>query len=222
MPLLIDKPTGITSHDVVNKVRRATGERRVGHAGTLDPLASGLLIVLVGRAETKQQSKYLTLDKTYQVAITLGAVSATDDAEGPITPRAAADRLTTTEIEVVLKQFVGQIQQRPPTHSAIHINGERAYRLARRQELELADVPLRTVTIDQLILTAWQPPILTLQVDCGHGTYIRSLARDIGEQLGVGGYVLALRRTRIGSFHIADAMPYAQVNTLQKMALPPK
>lgn len=213
MPLLVDKPSGLTSHDVVAIVRRATGERRVGHAGTLDPLAAGLLIVLVGRAETAKQSEFLMLDKSYRMEVTLGATSTTDDAEGEITLRATPPVVDLATMQAALQQFVGEIDQRPPLHSAIHIRGQRAYQLARQQQLQPSDLPLRRVTIARITLVSWQSPLLTLEVDCSHGTYMRSLARDLGAALGVGGYTTGLRRTRIGPFHVAEAISVAQLKT---------
>lgn len=202
---LIDKPIGLTSHDVVAQIRRITGIKRVGHAGTLDPLATGLLIVLVGRDETKQQQKFLTLDKVYEVEITLGANSTTDDAEGDIVAQADPNHLTETDIEQASRQFIGVIMQRPPIYSAVHYHGERAHRLARRQAITANDLPERNVRIDCIELMSWQTPHLWLRVACGHGTYIRSLARDLGAALDVGGYVSALRRTQIGPYAVAQA-----------------
>jgi len=208
---LIDKPLQLTSHDVVARVRRITGVKRVGHAGTLDPLATGLLIVLVGRDETKQQQKFLTMDKVYEVEITLGATSTTDDAEGTITATGDAGTLTSQDIAAVFPKFLGQIMQRPPIFSAVHYKGERAHRLARQQAIDPLDLPERVVTIHDITLLAWAAPRLRLRVACGHGTYIRSLARDLGKGLGVGGYVSALRRTQIGSYTVDQAISLEQL-----------
>lgn len=203
---MIDKPSGITSHDVVAQVRRFTGIKRVGHAGTLDPLATGLLIVLVGRDETKQQQKFLSLDKVYEVELTFGADSTTDDAEGKIAVRGDPSHLTEADIEQACWQFIGEIKQRPPIYSAVHYRGERAHRLARRQAISADDLPERNVRIDRIELISWQTPHVRLRVACGHGTYIRSLARDLGAVLGVGGYVSALRRTQIGQYSVTSAV----------------
>lgn len=218
---LIDKSLGLTSHDVVAKIRRLTGIKRVGHAGTLDPLATGLLIVLVGRDETKQQHKFLTLDKVYEVEVTLGANSTTDDAEGEIVAQADPSQLTAAVIEQASRQFIGEIKQRPPIYSAVHYHGERAHRLARRQAITANDLPERSVRIDRIELMSWQTPRLWLRVACGHGTYIRSLARDLGAALGVGGYVSALRRTQIGSYSVAQANVVEQL-TLSQTNLSPQ
>jgi tRNA pseudouridine55 synthase len=219
---LIDKPLQLTSHDVVARVRRLTGVKRVGHAGTLDPLATGLLIVLVGREETKCQHEFLTLDKTYEVEVTLGMTSTTDDAEGEVTVGANPTHLTNVAVTAACQQFIGTIQQRPPLFSAVHHHGERAYRLARAEKITSADLPARSVTIQAIDMLTWAPPRLRLRVDCEHGTYIRSLARDLGEILGVGGYVSGLRRTRIGSYSIDQAISLAQLASTQTTPFQPK
>lgn len=204
--LLIDKPVGISSFQVVATVRRLFGERTVGHAGTLDPLASGLLIVLVGRDETKQQDRFMKLNKEYVVTIELGKLSTTDDAEGQI---------TSTKFQIPnLEKFIGTIQQTPPAFSAIHVNGERAYRLARRgQKL---DLPERTVTIYAIEQLDFNEPFITLRVHCSHGTYIRSLARAMG------GYVTALRRTKIGTYNVSAAISLDQIAITQNQPLKPE
>ena len=197
--LLIDKPAGLSSHDVVAAVRRALGGVRTGHAGTLDPFATGLLLVLVGRA-TKTQRTFMALPKRYEVLARLGALSSTGDTEGEITEtgRLPADppRLPT-----------GEVRQRPPAHSAVKIEGERAYRRARRGER--LQMPERTVTVyrfEQL----WReragedgdPPRAAYAIECAAGTYVRSLIADLGDA-----YCLALRRTAIGPFQARDAGP---------------
>lgn len=206
MPILINKPVGYTSHDVVAIVRKKLQVKRVGHAGTLDPLADGLLIVLVGREETKLQSQYLTLPKEYVVDITFGFTSTTDDREGELTPVGDVNTVTLEKIQSVLPQFIGTIMQRPPIYSAIHHHGQRAYDLARAGKIQAEDLPLRQVTITDLHIEDWTPPVLRLRVNCSHGTYIRSLARDIGAALGVGGYATALRRTKIGDYNLEQAI----------------
>lgn len=205
MPVLINKPKGMSSHDVVYRVRRATGIKKVGHAGTLDPLATGLLIMLVGREETKMQAQYMDGDKEYEAEITFGQVSETYDAEGPITPSGDATHLTRAEIEAILPQFTGTIQQRPPAHSAIKVNGQRLYKKARQGTIQDSDIPIREVRIDALEIIDFTAPVLTLRIQCGKGTYIRSLAHDLGEVLGCGAYMSELKRTKIGSFSVDDA-----------------
>ncbi|MBI2410816.1 MAG: tRNA pseudouridine(55) synthase TruB [Candidatus Kerfeldbacteria bacterium] len=213
--LVIDKPIGFTSHDVVNIVRRKTGERRVGHAGTLDPLATGILIVLVGKEATKRQAEFMGLPKEYETAITCGETSATDDAEGPLTPKATLQQLMDLKKEDVLRvlpQFMGTIQQRPPIYSAIKKDGQPLYKKARRGEIAATDVAPRSVTIDDIELirfipaTPPFPPLIRLRISCQKGVYIRSLARDIGEALGVGAYMSELKRTAVGPYTLPKAM----------------
>lgn len=186
-------------------MRKKLQIKRIGHAGTLDPLASGLLIVLVGREETKLQNQYLTLPKEYVVDITFGVTTTTDDAEGEQTVTGDATTVTVEKIQAVLPQFIGTIMQRPPIYSAIHHHGKRAYALARQGKIQAEDLPLRQVTITDLKIEDWTCPVVRLRVQCSHGTYIRSLARDIGAALQVGGYASALRRTKIGQYNVADA-----------------
>jgi tRNA pseudouridine55 synthase len=217
--LVVDKPAGLTSHDVVDRARhwfpRGT---RIGHTGTLDPLATGVLVLCVGVA-TRLAEYVQGMRKTYRTTIFLGARSDTDDAEGTITPVAAARVPDLPAVEQVLAEFVGWVDQVPPAYSAIKVSGRRAYELARKGE-ELALHP-RRVQIDRIDLLAFDYPRLELEVRCGEGTYIRSLARDIGERLGCGGYVQLLRRTRLGGFEVADALPLdADPKTARAKLLP--
>lgn len=213
--LLVDKPEGPTSHDVVGKVRwllkQATGQRfKVGHAGTLDPLASGLLILGVGKA-TKELGKLVGLDKVYECTVTLGATTATDDREGEPQPWPQAVAPSRQTVEAVLALFLGDQQQVPPQYSAKKIAGKKMYELARQGKTVVARP--HTITVHQLDLLSYIYPNLTLRVHCSSGTYIRSLARDIGERLKVGGYVQTLRRTHIGTYAVADATPFADIET---------
>ncbi len=217
--LLVDKAVGWSSFDVVAKARKALQVKRIGHAGTLDPAATGLLIVLVGREETKQQDRFMKLEKEYEVTFELGKVSTTDDAEGEITVREMDHVITRSEFEAVLQRFIGPIQQQPPIYSAIHINGERAYKLARQGKAADVVIPFRTVMIHAIQIIAMQLPFITLRVSCSHGTYIRSLVRDIGEALNCGAYVTALRRTKIGSYRVENAMSVDQITTAQNQPL---
>lgn len=214
--LLIDKPAGWTSFDVVAKIRgqrkaalKATGitptkrQLRVGHAGTLDPFATGLLIILLGDA-TKRSDEFLKQDKTYEATITLGATSTTGDPEGEIRP-VATTQPTHNEIEAVLAQFTGVITQTPPAYSAIKIGGQRAYKLARKGTA--VDMPTRQVTIHSLELLSYAYPQLKIRTHVSSGTYIRSLAEDIGAALGTGAYCSQLRRTTIGDMNIVNASP---------------
>lgn len=212
--LLIDKPAGWTSFDVCAKIRgqiraeyQAKGikptkkQLRVGHAGTLDPFATGLLIVLLGDA-TKKAGEFLKLDKVYEATIRLGQTSTTGDPEGDITD--VSDRQPTREeIEAVLQRFIGDITQTPPKFSAIKIGGQRAYKLAHQgKEVE---IPSRRVTIHSIDLMEYAYPELKLRAHVGSGTYIRSLAEDIGAALGTGAYCSELRRTRIDTWSVEDA-----------------
>ena len=201
--LNIDKPAGITSHDVIGRVRRAARMRRVGHAGTLDPLATGVLLVCLGRAT--RLVEYLTgQPKTYEAVIRMGQTTDTYDAEGTIT---AERPITFTEADLAqaLTQFRGDIEQVPPMYSAIKRDGQPLYKLARQgKEVER---PSRPVTIYNLDILNWQPPLLSLRITCSKGTYIRSLAHDLGEALGCGGHIVALRRTAVGDFTLDTAVP---------------
>ncbi len=211
--ILIDKPLGWTSFDVVARVRRLardmTGEKlKVGHAGTLDPLATGLLILLLGKA-TKQQDGFMKLDKSYEAEITLGSNSSTYDAEGELTH--ISDRQPMLEqIQIALQTFIGPIEQMPPQFSAIKIDGKRAYELARAGKP--AELKSRTVTINDLEITTYNYPKLVITTDVSSGTYIRSLAYDIGDRLGTGAYISSLRRTRIGEHSVDDAVMIDHLN----------
>lgn len=199
--IVIDKPVGPTSHDVVARLRRLAGLRRVGHAGTLDPLASGVLLVCLGRA-TRFVEYLVGLDKVYETTIRLGQATTTYDAEGEVT---AERPVTVSEADILatLSAFRGIIHQRVPPYSAVKRGGRPLYERARRGEV--IDLPEREVVISALDLPAFDPPLLTLRVICSSGTYIRSLAHDLGEALGCGGHVTALRRTAVGRFALADA-----------------
>ena len=212
--VLIDKPAGWTSFDVVAKIRGhirrgytkqgikpTKRQLKVGHAGTLDPFATGLLVILLGDA-TKKATEFLKLDKVYEAEIILGQESTTGDPEGELT--AVSDtKPTTEEVQAVLAAFTGEIRQRPPIFSAIKINGRRAYKLAR--DGKEVEIPERTVTIHSLELLDYTYPSLKIRTHVGSGTYIRSLAVDIGRALGTGAYCGALRRTRIADWSIDDA-----------------
>lgn len=206
--LPIDKPLGWTSHDVVARTRRVAGQKQVGHAGTLDPLATGVLLLVLGRA-TRLSSYLMAAPKEYRASVVLGATTATDDAEAPLLERCDISHIGRAEIDAVLPRFLGVIQQAPPRYAAVRKGGEKLYVLARRGEEVKIDP--REVTIHEIAVEAWNPPVLRLRVRCGSGTYIRSLARDIGAALGVGGYLHALRRTVSGSFHARHCAALDQV-----------
>ncbi len=204
--LLIDKPAGMTSFGVVARIRRVLSQRagkkvKVGHTGTLDPFATGLMILVIGK-ECKNAGRYSKLDKTYEATFRLGQESTTGDPEGEVT-RVADNMPTKEEVKTVLARFTGEIQQRPPVFSAIKVDGKRAYKLARTGEL--IELPLRTVTIHTLELIDYAYPELTIRTHVSSGTYIRSLAVDIGKALGTGAYCTQLRRTLVDEWNIDDA-----------------
>lgn len=216
--LNIDKPGGMTSHDVINRIRRLTGIRRIGHAGTLDPLATGVLLLCIGR--TTRLVEYLVgHDKVYEVTVRLGQTTNTYDAEGEVVVERPFTHLTTAQIEQALSPFRGPIQQKPPIYSAIKKDGQPLYKLA-RAGVEV-DVPARAVTIHALDILDIALPEVRLRVACSSGTYIRSLAHDLGQALGCGGLVTALRRTAVGGFGVTDAIQLADltVNNWQEYLL---
>lgn len=200
---MVAKPAGPTSHDVVDIVRRALGTDRVGHLGTLDPFAEGLLVVVVGRA-TRLTTFASGWRKAYEGVMRLGTVTATDDRTGAVVRQSEAWRtLGRDRIEAALQMFRGSITQRPPAHSAVHVDGERAYRRARRGEA--VTLAARPVEIDQLELEAFTPPDLRFRATVGGGTYLRSLARDVGEALECGAHLAELKRTAVGPFRLEEA-----------------
>ena len=207
--LVLNKPTGITSRKLVDQVARLLPRSKVGHAGTLDPLATGILIVCVGAA-TRLVENVQDLPKTYRTLIRLGARSDTLDADGRIEVEASPTIPSSGEIQQAILPLSGTVMQRPPAFSAIKIQGKRAYDLARAgQTLELAP---RLVRIDRIAVIDYTWPHLELEIDCGGGTYIRSIARDVGEALGCGGYVETLVRTRTGPFTLEQAIDPAALS----------
>lgn len=200
--LLFDKPLKWTSFDVVRKVRYLTRISKVGHAGTLDPLATGLLIVCTGKF-TKKINEYMGMEKEYTGTFTLGAVTPTYDLESEPQNPVSCEHLRPEDIEAATKQFTGAIMQTPPIHSAIKQEGKPVY-LAARKGIDVKLEP-RPVTIYSFDIEKIELPVVYFRVVCSTGTYIRSLANDFGAALGVGGYMSSLRRTRIGTFHVADA-----------------
>lgn len=201
--LLVDKPAGPTSHDVVEHVRKAAGIRRVGHAGTLDPFASGLLLLLLGSA-TRLSEYFLGMEKGYDATLRLGMETDSWDLEGEVIREDPGwHGITGKEIEAALADLRGQILQTPPVYSAKKIRGEAAHRRVRRGEEVVLD-PVEVTVLD-LTLTGIQLPFVHLKVLCSSGTYVRALARDLGRALGVGGHLTALRRTSIGPFSISEA-----------------
>jgi tRNA pseudouridine55 synthase len=207
--LLIDKPAGFTSHDVVAKLRRITGIRKIGHAGTLDPFATGLLVVGVGRAATKHLGELMGHDKEYEAKAVLGAVSDTQDLTGQLTGAPVENWPSQETLDRILPDFQGAIDQIPPMYSAKKVKGKKLYELARAGE-EIERKP-RQVTIHELELRDYTPPHLTFRVHCSAGTYIRTLAHDIGQALGTGAYLEMLRRTKSGDYHVDQAVQLDQL-----------
>ncbi len=218
--LLVDKPTGMSSFAVVARIRRVLTEQarakaiaqgkippkreKVGHAGTLDPFATGLLILLLGKG-TKKAGDFLKLDKSYEATIELGKVSTTGDVEGEISEYSVSGAVnpTISQVEAVIGSFQGEIVQKVPAFSAVKINGQRAYKIARAGKK--IEMPERKIKIYDIRIIDYQWPFLKIACDVSSGTYIRQLGMDIGEKLGVGGYLTELRRTRIGEYDVKDA-----------------
>ncbi|NLN70517.1 MAG: tRNA pseudouridine(55) synthase TruB [Chloroflexi bacterium] len=200
--LVIDKPVGMTSHAVVQVVRQGTGIRRAGHTGTLDPRASGVLVVLVGPAV--RLSEYVSAsDKRYQAIIRLGETTDTYDGDGEVVTRRPVD-ITTEQIEEALTHFEGTVEQTPPAYSAKRVQGKKAYELAR--EGEAVELEPKEIDVYHLELLEWDPPEAIIDVFCSSGTYVRSLSNDLGELLGCGGHLVGLRRTKSGEFALRDAI----------------
>lgn len=200
----IYKPPGMTSHDVVNIVRKKTGVKRVGHGGTLDPLAEGVLVIAIGRENTRKLYQYVKGEKEYLAEILLGSNSTTDDGEGEKQIVYVKTQPSLPKIEKTIKKFIGGIQQIPPIYSSVKIKGKPAHRKARRgDEFSLNS---RAVIIYSITIDHYSYPLLKLKVATGPGVYIRSLARDIGQELGTGGYLKSLIRTRVGEFTFENAM----------------
>ena len=212
--IVVDKPLNLTSMNVCSIVRgrlKAGGAPKrvkVGHGGTLDPLASGVLVVLIGKA-TKMCDEVMAGVKGYLTTVDLSQVSTTDDLEGEKTEMVPESIPTLAEVEAACAKWVGDVMQAPPPYSAIKVNGQRAYALARKGEEVV--LPARPIRIDSIEIVSYDWPMLTIDVVCGKGTYIRSLGRDIGRELGAGGMLTALRRTRVGRFTLDQAMTLEEV-----------
>jgi len=217
--LVLDKPSGMTSRDVVNRVVRLVKKSKIGHAGTLDPLATGVLVVCLGAA-TRLVDRIQEHPKGYRAGLRLGVRSDTDDSTGVVTPGRDPSAVTAEELRRVLANFQGDILQTPPKFSAVHVQGRRAYDLARKdQDFALAARPVR---IDRVELAAFDRDRAEIDLVCGSGTYVRSLIRDLGEQLGCGALMTSLRRTFIGPFRAEHALPVDQLSpeTLAANLLP--
>lgn len=207
--VVVDKSPGMTSHDVVSRVRRLAGTRKVGHAGTLDPMATGVLVLGVDRA-TRLLGHLMLTEKAYDATIRLGVSTTTDDAEGEVTASASTGAVDPAEVRTALARFVGHIEQVPTAVSAIKVDGKRAY--ARVRDGEQVELKARPVTIHELVVHEVALPDVRVSVRCSSGTYIRAIARDLGAALGVGGHLTALRRTAVGSFDLGVA------RTLEELA----
>lgn len=220
--IIVDKPIGMTSHDVVQIVRKGTNIRRAGHTGTLDPRASGVLVILVGPAV--RLSEYVSAsDKRYQAVIQLGSSTDTFDADGRVLSSTAVD-ISEDQFDEVLQSFVGEIEQVPPPYSAVKVKGKKAYEMAR--EGEEVDLEPRMINVYSLELLEWAPPEAVIDVYCSSGTYVRSLAHDLGEKLGCGAHLTGLRRTKSGRFTLRDAVPLRKLkeafdnNTWEEFLIP--
>jgi len=202
--LVLDKPIGLTSHDVVQIVRRGTGIRRAGHTGTLDPRASGVLVILVGPAV--RLSEFVSAsDKRYQATIHMGSSTDTYDSEGAITDETPVEDIEEEAFDEILQTFVGEIEQVPPPYSAVKVKGRKAYEMARKgEEVELEPRKINVYSLDVL---EWAPPETVIDVYCSSGTYVRSLANDLGQAMGTGAHLIGLRRTKSGRFTLRDAVP---------------
>jgi tRNA pseudouridine55 synthase len=206
--LVVDKPVGLTSHDVVQIIRRGTGIRRAGHTGTLDPRASGVLVILIGPAV--RLSEFVSAaDKRYQATLRLGTSTDTYDAEGQIVHSAPIDDITEEIFIDTIKNYEGEIEQVPPPYSAVKVKGRKAYEHAR--EGEQVELKPRKIHVYKLEVLEWAPPEAVLDVYCSSGTYVRSLANDLGDDLGTGAYLIGLRRTKSGRFTLRDAVPLRQL-----------
>lgn len=208
--LLVNKPPGPTSHDVVEELRLLTKIREIGHAGTLDPLAEGLLILLLGDF-TKKSQDFMKLSKEYRATLRLGLESDSHDVEGEITLKKEFAIPLREDVEGVLEKFRGKIKQVPPQFSAVKVRGRKAYEEARKGKR--VELEARQVTISKLETVWYKFPLLTLDIACSSGTYVRSLARDIGDSLDTGAIVIGLRRVSIGSYHIKDAVELSKITS---------
>ncbi|MBI4227125.1 MAG: tRNA pseudouridine(55) synthase TruB [Candidatus Omnitrophica bacterium] len=216
--LVVDKPAGLTSHDVVDRLRRRWRVARMGHGGTLDPMATGVLLILLGRA-TKSAETLLGLDKSYEATVTLGVTTETQDAEGRVVERRPVPPLSREQVDAACAPFRGEIEQRVPPYSAVRFGGRRGYELARAGEA----VPekRRRVRIAALEVREMAGDRVALFITCSKGTYVRTLAHDLGQALGCGGMLSALRRTRVGPWSVTEAQPLDALETLPPSAVLP-
>jgi len=207
--VVVNKPDGMTSHDVVARVRKKFKMRRVGHAGTLDPLATGVLVVLLGKA-TKLFSKFVAFDKAYRATLILGTATTSADIEGDIIAKKPYGHIARKQVEDVLQNFIGDIEQIPPMVSAVKMAGRKLYQLARKG-IEVERKP-RQIRIDCLEIEAFDPPEVKFYLECSKGTYVRQLAEDAGKALGCGACISQIQRTKVGTFSIEDAVCIEDLN----------
>ena len=209
--LLVDKPRGLTSHDVVYHLRRKLQMKKIGHAGTLDPMATGVLVMLIGKA-TRISQYLMSVDKVYEGEATLGVVTDSQDAEGEVRETRPVPELAETRVREVMQGFLGDQYQTPPMHSAIKIGGVPLYKLARKgEEVEREPRFIRVVTFE---LTSFAPPKLTFTLHCTKGTYVRTIVHDLGQKLGCGAHLSALRRTGSGKFNLSQGVTLDQIEAL--------
>ncbi|MDR2377580.1 MAG: tRNA pseudouridine(55) synthase TruB [Puniceicoccales bacterium] len=214
--LLLHKPVGLTSHDVVARLRRCLGIRKIGHAGTLDPMASGLLILLVGRA-TKASAYFSSKDKVYEGMLRLGVTTATQDSDGQVLETREVPKFSTEELREALAAFGGDQYQLPPMYSAKKIHGKPLYKMARKG-LEVEREP-RFIHVQAFDLLAYEPPELSFRLKCSKGTYVRTLAHDLGQRLGCGAHLSQLCRLRSGDFDLSAAQPLEELERMSFMEL---
>ncbi|MGQ9818315.1 MAG: tRNA pseudouridine(55) synthase TruB [Candidatus Kapaibacteriales bacterium] len=213
--LLIDKPKDWTSFDIIAKVRNLTKIKKIGHTGTLDPFATGLLILLFNKA-TKLQNNFINLDKSYVAKLKLGAKTRTYDVTSPEEEIVPINGLTENDIRETILSFIGKYNQSPPIFSAKKIGGIRLYKLARRNEAFNLTIPTQLVKIYSIMILNISLPFVTIEVNCSKGTYVRSLANDIGIRLGIGAYLFELRRTKIGNYFVNNALNFFELISLLK------
>ena len=209
--LLVDKPQGLTSHDVVYRLRRKLSMKKIGHAGTLDPMATGLLVMLIGKA-TRISQYLMSVDKAYEGEATLGVVTDSQDAEGEVLTTLPVPELTEAQVREAMKGFLGDQYQTPPMHSAIKIDGVPLYKMARKGE-EVEREP-RFIRVMSFELLSFAPPKITFRLLCTKGTYVRTIAHDLGQKLGCGAHLSALRRTGSGKFDIAQCLTLEAIETM--------
>ncbi len=214
--LIVDKPKGMTSHDVVDFVRRRFGIKKAGHGGTLDPMATGVLVILIGKA-TKTSATHLGDDKEYEAVMTLGSTSDTGDAFGKITPTGVSPERDEARIRGVVAGFTGEVLQKPPAYSALKVKGKKLYEYARKGVH--VEVEPRKITIYNIEVLNISVPDISIKVSCSKGTYIRQLCADIGEKLGCGAHLTALRRTASGDFRIVDALSFDALRDMDSKRL---